>query len=318
MHKAMHSPDTPPGEPGRSRTGAGRWTGIAIVLVMAVVLVAGHLLPVQGRTYSHGAWLNIGHILGFGLAAWLLIVRPPVARWPWWSWALLLALFGLALESAQVMTPRDASVSDWLRDLAGVAVGTMVALAGRGRVVRRVAFIGAAVALGVAAAYAPLRLVVSYELRDLAFPVLDDLSGEWHYRLRPIDAALDVLDDAGERRLRVSLGTSERFTGVAWTDPVPDWRDYTTLVLAVAPADGEPIDLTLRIHDHDHNWDGDDRFRARITVPAEGATMTFPLDDVRRAPASRTMDMAAIRGVILYAKELSEPRVIDVIGLRLE
>ena len=283
---------------------------------LALALGVAHLLPFQGRTYVHGALLNVGHILAFGAAAWLLTVRPIVREWPWWVWAAGLAVLGLMLEAAQMFTSRDASVSDWFRDLAGIATGTLVALSMRHGWRRRVLLVAAAAGVFAVAAFAPLRLVASYELRDLAFPVLDDLSGEWRYRLRPIESTLSVLDANGARTLVVAL-TPARYSGVAWTDPVPDWRGYRAVVLAVRPTDGAAIDLTLRIHDAAHSSRGEDRFRAVFTVPAEGATLEFPLAQIQSAPAGRHMDMSAIRAVVLYTKELGRERTIEVSSLRL-
>lgn len=101
--------------------------------------------------------------------------------------------------------------------------------------------------------------------------------------------------------LRVDLRQA-RYPGVTVVDPARDWRGHAALELDLTNPEDRPLALTLRINDADHSGAFDDRYnRHLILPPASRERISIPLAEIRQAPAGRSMDMARIATLILFA-----------------
>jgi hypothetical protein len=118
--------------------------------------------------------------------------------------------------------------------------------------------------------------------------------------------------------LEVELGADE-FPGVAFHEPVPDWRGYRTLIIDVANPAAEPLDLVVRVHDRYHNRTFNDRFNRNYPLAAgERRTLRISLEDIRHGPRQRLMDMAHISDITLFRGGYTGSRQMRVYSLRLE
>ncbi len=125
--------------------GLMRLVCIGYLTLLTVVLLTADPFQLVGVRGNMPALLRmlvpVAHLLGF----WVLTVLMLMARWPAprWGIAVLLVLYAGMTEVAQsFLPPRAAEWGDWLQDLAGIAVGTVLcwivamvagALARRGR-----------------------------------------------------------------------------------------------------------------------------------------------------------------------------------------
>ena len=77
--------------------------------------------------------------------------------------------------------------------------------------------------------------------------------------------------------------------------------------------------MTLRIDDRAHrdNLSPDDRFNRRLALAPGRQTLRIAVDDIRAAPAGRSMDMTRIDQVILFAAPQQSGRVVVLHDLRL-
>ncbi len=310
---------------------------IALILLLLLALAVG---DTPERTMMWQALFDAGHVPLFGLMA-LLVHDLLATRWPRsgaWRPALLSFAITVAVgafaEFLQTYQPgREASLTDLLRDAAGAGAfllareahrrGTWSGAPGSRRV--RTAFAVAAIALLFGAtAQLSLTLAVLAE-RARAFPVLARFDGSW-WESALIETGDSVLTPAtftpsppgmpsGLARLDLQPAT---YPGLTIDEPYPDWRGYQRLVLTIVSDLDGPIPLTLRVHDAAHDDRYGDRFNTRLMVMPGANRLTIPLEEIRRAPAGREMDLSRIRGIVLFAYRLDHAAHIYVGEIRLE
>ncbi|MBW9273091.1 MAG: hypothetical protein K1563_05330, partial [Candidatus Thiodiazotropha sp. (ex. Lucinisca nassula)] len=92
-----------------------------------------------------------------------------------------------------------------------------------------------------------------------------------------------------------------RWPGMDMREPEPDWRGYERLELLIYSDQSEDLPLTLRIHDQSHNRRLEDRYNLSLVIRPGYNRFSLPLHEVEDAPSGRTMDMAAISDVMIFA-----------------
>jgi hypothetical protein len=226
---------------------------------------------------------------------------------------------GFLSEVIQRYLHRDASWEDVVADAIGAGSALAVhALFDRRSLIRtwhRV--LAALVAVACFAVYAApiVTMTRAYMLRDGEFPVL----ANFHSRLEmawtmSFGVRREIVDDA----LLVEF-VADDFPGVAFHEPVPDWRGFKTLVIDVQNPAIEPLKLGVRVHDRKHRFQYHDRYNGHFDLAAgERRTLRISLEDIRRAPRTRLMDMRQISDVTLYRGAPTRSRQLRVFGLRLE
>ena len=289
---------------------------------IAILLVAVVFAPVPG----HSVWLSRVHDFAhgpiFGCVAVLTLVGlrrwPPFARWSWLrQYAIALGVasaLGLLTEAAQIPAGRDASWLDLRHDVLGaVAVLALFALVDpvlRSR--RSWTARGALLAIGVALlgflAAPTLRAAVEYRDRRMSFPVIADFSSSvdlyFIWRIASIVEAAPTPEAVrrypGEAGARVRF-LPQRYAGVQFHEPFPDWRGFNTLAIDVANPTDRALPLVVRVHDAQHNDEYRDRYNRKFRLePHKREILRVPLADVEGAPHGRRMDMAHIAGVVVF------------------
>ena len=244
---------------------------------------------------------------------------------------------GALVEFVQFFLPRDADLGDLLRDVLGAGAFLLGVFAvqrdSAGRLVRgkpaRLGLIGTA-ALLLCIAFLPVGLlVVTYMQRDAAFPRLCDFESAWEERFFIVQQAkLTVTPPppdwtrprsrrGNERVGRVTFDTGT-FPGFGLKELASDWRHHEALVFDVYSELEAPVELTLRIDDAQHNQLYADRFNRVLTLIPGAQEVRIPLADIRTAPRGRTMDMAHIRHLIVFAVEPPAPFTLHLDAFRLE
>jgi hypothetical protein len=312
-----------------------------LLAVLLAVLASGN--PPES-TLLWNALFDAGHVPLFGLAALairgLLRVRPSVTvglRFPWLAFALTVAL-GALTESLQVLQwDREPSIADLLRDVAGAGAFLLLSAARRegesgagpastrGRVGRRLAVLLAVALLAGSLAHLAMT-AAAYVERGRAQPTLVALDGSWWERwfIEERDSALTPRtrppgfgDSLDEPLARLDLRAG-RYPGIALVEPYPDWSAHRRLVFTVVSDLDDALTLVVRVHDAAHDQRHEDRFNRSLTVSPGVNRFAIPLDDIRRAPDRREMDLHRIRGIILFAYQLQEPTRVYLGAFRLE
>ena len=155
----------------------------------------------------------------------------------------------------------------------------------------------------------------AYVHRNGQFPVLADFHSRIElYWTLSIGVNREIVDDA----LEVEFGAQE-FPGVAFHEPVPDWRRYKILAIDVENPGDAQLKLSVRVHDRLHNRMYHDRFNRNFELaPKERRNLRILVEDIRHGPRERLMDMAHISDITLFRGGNKGSRHLRVYSLRLE
>jgi hypothetical protein len=290
-----------------------------------LLVFAGALLFMQLpilRTYAGRTIENAGHTpLFFLITLGVLFVLRGHPRFSGWR---LYAMAGLAGSAAGLLSEviqrplrRDASWEDVFADVVGVvlALGAYASLDRRIRSGYRV--LGLVVAAACVTTYvAPIvTMTRAYLHRNGQFPVLADFNSRIElYWTMNIGVRREISDDM----LKVEF-VADGFPGLSFHEPMPDWRPFKSLIIDVENPAKQPLDLGVRVHDLKHNHQFSDRFNRHFPLaPGERRTLRISLEEVRRAPRTRLMDMQQISDITLFRGAPTGSRQVWVHGMRLE
>lgn len=314
--------------------------GWVLLLVAPLLILAFGAAP--RRSMFLDALFDAGHTPLFGGIALavlgLLRARAPGApdgatRWR----AFLLAVaVGAATEVLQVFqASREPSLGDLARDAAGAAAFLLLLpwrrptphADSRWAVRRRRWMAVSAGVLLIAASVARLGLTTAaYIARDRAMPVLAAFDGAWWERwfVETQDSRLTapakptrLVPSIDEPLARLDLAPGA-YPGIGIVEPHPDWSGHRALVISIVSDLDAPLPLVIRVHDEAHDQRHEDRFNRAISVAPGVNRFVIELDDVRRAPDRREMDMRRIRGVLLFAYQRTQPTHVYLGPIRLQ
>lgn len=228
---------------------------------------------------------------------------------------------GLLSEVIQRPLRRDASWGDVFEDV----VGVVCALAIHAAVDRRIHLRGAARGLVVLVALVCLALYVTpivnmtraYMHRSKHFPVLANFdSSAQQYWIVGYGVRREIHDQALDVEFE-----SQKFPGFSFFEPTPDWSGFKTLVIDVENPDGEVLHLGVRVHDAGRHRGRRfvDRFNRNFEIAAgERRIIRIPLEDIRRGPRNRLMNMAKISDVTLFRSREAGAKHVRLHQMRLE
>ncbi|EDM48751.1 hypothetical protein [Marinobacter algicola] len=295
-------------------------------LAFAGMILIAPLFFVGGPGWSDGplfksAW-NLGHILFFALST---LAIQPWRIWTGWSlWGigtLAVLVLGTGIELLQHGTSRQMDWQDILRNQVGV--WTILAVRPRASLTRQVWPLRLIVtALLVAEIGATARIAIQQYRVSQLLPTLYDFrqpdpSPFWDGVIEPVT---DHAINTHNRALRISLSTA-RYSGVSLHNLPEDWRDYDRLVINLYNPQDHPLPMILRINDMEHDLgdnDYNDRFNTRLPLAPGPNQFELDLDRIRTAPKGRSMNMQAIRRLILFTVALPEPKTLYLRDIRLE
>lgn len=297
------------------------------ILLLLVLALVGALLFV-GWPVPNTAWWAVaedsGHVPLFALLTFALFaefrardVAAPVHAYI--RAAIVAAILGGVTELIQIPVGRDASWTDLWHD--GLGIGGALAL--RAAVDRRLGIrrlVRAGLILLSVSSLIPIALPIvrvarAYAYRAQLFPRLADFSTDR-------DSFWTV--GVGARRifrpgsLEVDF-VAERYPGVSWFEPEPDWSRFGSLVLDIENPNDSAMEVTLRVHDRQHRSSYSDRFNREFDLaPNERRTVRVSTDDIAQAPRGRRLDLAHIAGVAVFRSGPPGPRRMIIYALKLE
>jgi hypothetical protein len=300
----------------------------AAAILAAVLLFVGNSGDGSWRSLNH-LW-NTGHIIAFALWTYFAVVR-----WPWLSrqsfWYqfsfCLLAGAGISfgIESIQHVIGRTFSFSDIRKNMVGCCTAFIFLIPTRlkvGPLKRR--SIQAAMVLVILFELAPLARSVwdDWVIHD-RFPTLSDMESAFEIERWSGSATLSVdkgISRQGTASLRVDMNT-QKFSGATLQFFRRDWRGFNELSFEIFNPDSEPLELTCRVDDADHaisGFDYQDRFNRRLWIHPGWNAIEIAMNDIRDSPRTRSMDLARIRSVMIFAVQLAHERTIYIDAVRLK
>lgn len=300
---------------------------IAVATVLAVLLFVGGPGYLSPRSFVR-AW-NLGHIALFYLLTDLFLqtrpnLDPKRCAGVFWGALAATLILGSLVELAQSRIGRLPDAGDVARDL----LGTLLALAFRmkpaaGEMGWGRRFLQIAAGLMLVAACVPLAIALLDEYRAASsFPQLGSFEtttelGRWNgSAARTLSG--EVFRD-GRRSLEISL-TCDTYSGVGLKYFPRDWRGYSALEFSVFNPGPTPLALTCRVNDRTHTTARQrysDRFNRRFTIKPGWNDIAIALEEIRRAPLTRPMDLSRIDGLGLFSVRLPTPVTVYLDRVRL-
>jgi hypothetical protein len=297
---------------------------IAVTILLTLTLV---LIPLPSNTRLWKSIYNCGHAPLFGLFSYAVFILLPagragssgVARYGK-AFALSVAV-GLLTETVQLLTGGDFELQDLARDAAGAFLflafvvsfdRTVLLSAGFGWQRARVWIRTGSVILAAAVWLPAVLLGIDYERRNAAFPVLFDVRQGWGKSfVRPQGARIEQepqpskwSSEAGDGLALVSF-RGRHYPGIAIEEPYPDWNGFSRFEFTVFSE--VSTRLAVRINDSHHNDESGDRYNRSFVITPGRNVISIPLQDVVAAPKGRTMDMAEIRQIVVFAPDPQAP-----------
>jgi VanZ family protein len=296
---------------------------LLLLLFVVAALLLFVPLPIP-PTYAGRTIENAGHTPLFFIVTlailFMLRDRPRFAGWRLYVAAGAIGIsLGFLSEVVQRPLARDAS---W-EDVGADAIGSICALAAyalfdRHAGVRRWhRVIAAVVAASCLIVYlSPIYTMTrAYLHRNGQFPVIASFDSRIElYWTMSIGVYRDVVNDALE-----VIFVAKETPGIGFHEPIPDWTGFGWLVLDVENPANEPLKLGVRVHDKSHNWQYHDRFNREFDLPAgERRSIRISLDEIRRGPRNRPMDMTRISNISLFRGANTGSRHLRIHTIRLE
>ncbi len=325
-------------------------TRAAFALLLAAGLMALVVLAqTPDRSIFWSAVVDAGHAPLFGLFALTILwaasawggatgsqaaARPGSLRIRTYVLALAVTVtFGALTEILQALGSKDAELWDFIRDVLGGASALLLAFAlgqrkrprrAGGRLGRVLPVLVAAVLLAVALLRVTT-VAIAHLWRDSAFPRLCEFNHRWGATFIGVQDAVITQGEPIGGWAREAPGPIARVTfhpaaypGLSIREPYPDWTGYDRLTFDVYSEAPAPVQLHLRIDDVHSEELYTDRFNRVLIVEPGANRISIALDDVRRGPRARPMDLAHIRALTLFAMSPPAPFSVYLDGFRLE
>ncbi len=289
---------------------------------------------------------NTGHIPFFGILSliFLALSRMYIQSWPrallrhyGLSVALSTAL-GIALEVSQIGTARNADVMDVLRNLAGTLTFLGLRLSADpesldllpGRRFVTVTRLRALCAILFLICLAPLGLEVwSRKARNFAYPAVADFNERWSWYLiethgasaRRADPPAEWTEARGRKVLKMRNHDSRRgphYPRIKLVEPYPDWSEHNFLSFCIYSPESEPFPIDIKVHDYERHEEYVDRFTREFILQPGLNKLRLPLEEVRKGPEGREMNMHDIESVTLLLDHPKVRRTFFIDGFHLD
>ncbi|WP_273426408.1 succinyl-CoA synthetase subunit beta [Marinobacter sp.] len=316
----MASGSIPANTPRRQRL---RSLALVGVVLLTPLLFIGRPDWLPGG-FNFAAW-NLGHVLLFALLTLAVNPRRWLGGWRLWlaSTTAVLA-FGIAVETVQAGMGRDFDLRDLLRNLIGLwfvlAWQPLLTFRVRKPAITAVLALTSSLLLVYELSTTGVQAARYFKLEHQLPQVYDfdhsNPSSYWRGSVEPSSRHNGDHDQS----LKIELGT-KRYSAASLYRVPSDWRDFDTLTLRLHNPTPEPLTLILRINDIQHERGSNalnDRYNTRLNLTPGVSSHTIALEDIEKAPATRTMNLRQVRRLTLSSNGLSEPRTVYLQELRLD
>lgn len=297
-----------------------------LLLSIFFLFFAGPDYYYSPRSYKR-IW-DQGHIVLYTLLTVILLRRwsflkkqTPVAQFLWLVFITLAT--GILLEFIQQKFSQFSEFGDVWRDLIGCLAGWAFfssTIKNRTNFIFIIRFV--IIILILVELFAPVSALVDEIWSRYQFPVLSrfetPFEGE-RWESKEKTARTTEIAYEGKHSLRVGLSTAE-YSGIFLKYFPQNWEGWDSLFFAVYNPLSYSLGLTCRIHDAQHVRNGqlyEDRFNKRLILHPGWNQLKISLEEVRKAPRNRPMQLNKITSFGVFAVRLNSPLDIFIDDIRL-
>ena len=315
---------------------------ISLFFLLSGLLIVLDKLEIPGNTFLSREINNAGHFPFFGLLSLLFLGLSSLffgkiiknRLWFYFIAFTMTLLIGGLHEYSQIIGPRDADIRDLVRDFAGAITflglymiydkRIAVLWGKRGRKIKIMFFVGAFILI-------IFNLLPSalwgraYLYRNRNFPLICGFESMWENKfLKTQDATITktLPPEKWENMIGGYVGkltfSIAEYPGLAIEETYPDWSGHRLLSFTLFSELDSSVKISVRIEDSQHNNDHNDRFNRAFTIDPGLNKISIPLDEIRKAPMTRDMDMMNIRAIHLFAYKPTKEFSLYLDDIRLE
>ncbi|MDX2491575.1 VanZ family protein [Desulfosarcina sp.] len=300
----------------------------ALIIILAAMSI---LFFIGGPSYhsprSLKAFWNLGHLLYFAFLPLLLFSFSPGNQIkPVFQVSIIFVItlgLGALVEFFQYGFNRTPDMGDIFRNMIGACIAIAFLLPIRKSVPKTpmLIFKTTLIILVVSQFYPIVIALVDEHQARRNFPVLSDFQTPFqnHRWTGDADIKIENIGSQGNRAMRVDL-TTQIYSGVALKYFPANWLQYQWFQFRIYNPSADAIKITCRIHDKKHTQDVQryqDRFNTTRSLSQGWNTVTISLEEIRRAPDNRQMDLSQIYGIGFFASRLPHPRKIYIDDVKL-
>ncbi|MBN1825234.1 MAG: hypothetical protein JW958_03135 [Candidatus Eisenbacteria bacterium] len=122
---------------------------------------------------------------------------------------------------------------------------------------------------------------------------------------------------SGDHALRCDLGIGD-YPGVRFHGFEKNWEEYDRLAFSIFQNGADTLTLVVRIDDTESGEEFSNRYNGRFPLPPGSTEIRVPLEDVRRAPEGRLMDLSRVEKLVVFLFRPGDPPVLWLDHIRLE
>jgi len=300
---------------------------LVFLVVIAVLVVAGHFTPGLDGSLIENGLRNSLHVIGFAAVAAVVFETLPAGRLARGVVAIVLAgAIGAIAEYVQTRSGRsDLLYLYWVLGGATFYVLARVLWAApvrtdSGRASLRVLAVIAGLLI-----FSPL----AYWLSVTGFylnkaPMILDFEESFDARLvSAINSDTMIVENpprvVGEdgHSIRVRLTRRGR-SGLGIVTVLHDWSDYSMLVFDAEVLEGQASVVTVHINDYDHIGRFFDTDAGRITVTSKAETFRIPLDTILAEVSESNIDKSNMRQIVILARDKRAGTLLRIDNIHLE
>jgi hypothetical protein len=301
----------------------------SLILIALLFIIVGAIFIIFTLKLPHDTYLwretqNTGHTPIFGIIAIAILGILTALQGNLTQKRLLhylvafigASMMGAAVEIAQLWTPGDADIWDFLRDLAGESafLGFYMLIDNRmtsllyKQTGRKLLILVISTIISIGAIYPLAYLAYAYYERDRAFPKITNFEQRWENSfLRPRNITLqrqanpDTRPGAHGQKVACITFMPVTYPTLFIEEPCPNWMGYDTLSFAIFSKQDTVLKLAISIEDSHHNNKYEDRYSLSLKVEPGPNQFNIPLKNIENAPSKRKMKMDSIRAIRLFA-----------------
>jgi hypothetical protein len=301
----------------------------SLILIALIFMIIGGIAMIFTLKLPHDTSLwretqNTGHTPLFGVIALAILgILSAIQktfdkkRLIHYLLAFLGASFlGAAVEIAQIWTPGDPDIWDFIRDIAGesaflgfyMLIDTRMMPLLDKQVGRKLLIFAISAIISLGAAYPLASLAYSYYERNQSFPKITNFDHRWEksfLQVRNVDLQIqadpDTLRGGQGQDIAYITFLPVTYPTLFIEEPYPNWIGFDTLSFTIYSTQDSAIKLTIGVEDSHHNNKFDDRFNMSFKVKPGQNQISIPLISIENAPARRKMEMNTIQRIRLFA-----------------
>lgn len=296
---------------------------LIIITLFLLFFIGGpsYYSPIESKLF----WNN-GHIIFYCMTSFMIMKYLLKRSYSLISVIILILLYtlilGVLVEVVQSNLNREMDYADLYRNFLGSLLGILcyqVFSRQKNKITMTVlAFITVLIVIEQFALFSVLSLKYQQYKK---LPILADFSLKGEVMFWSEGELMTNESENHRQSLKLTLATGEKYSGFTFNEVYQDWRNYRFIEFYLRSESQKAEKLCIKITDLSHDegsHEYSDRFNYCPTLAYGKNVIEIPLDKIRNAPKTRTLNLAEISRIGFFMIDLTEEKTlyIDKITLK--